>query len=231
MKVNTKKLAVPLAAVIAFAGGAAATVAAAADAQTPNTTQTATGQGHGPMGVVGTVTAVNGSTITLTGKDGKTYTVNATSAAIDKVSTITTAQIAAGDTLMVGGQVSGTSVTADHIMDGTLPAGGLGDGHGPMGFGKPGVFGTVSAVSGNTLTVAGRNGTTYTVDASSAKVMKAASGAKPATAAVSDIAVGDSVMIGGTVSGTSVTATDIMDGIPQFHGSRDDEQGTTTTDN
>ena len=76
-----------------------------------------------------------------------------------------------------------------------------------------GVFGTVSAISGTTLTVTsnaqnGGTATTYIVDASSATVTKAG-----ATSTLSAIAVGDTVMIQGTVSGTSITATTINDGV------------------
>ena len=74
------------------------------------------------QGVVGTVVSVSGNTITLTGKDGKTYTINTATAKISKVETITTANIAAGDTLEIGGTVSGTSVTANTVIDGQLPA-------------------------------------------------------------------------------------------------------------
>ena len=44
--------------------------------------------------------------------------------------------------------------------------------------------------------------TTYTVDASNAEVTKNA-----ATSSVSSIAVGDTVMVQGTISGTNITAT------------------------
>lgn len=90
---------------------------------------------------------------------------------------------------------------------------------GPRGFGRmghpPGIFGTVSAVSGSTLTVQskgfGQQATaeTYTVDASSATVMKDGS-----ASTVSAVAVGDSVMVDGAVSGTSVVATAVRDGVP-----------------
>lgn len=78
---------------------------------------------------------------------------------------------------------------------------------GPHGEGR-GIHGTVSAVSGNTVTVTKSDGTTYTVDASSAKVSKIVD------LSVSDIKVGDTIGVQGTVSGTSVTAVHIMDGIP-----------------
>lgn len=94
---------------------------------------------------------------------------------------------------------------------------------GPRGTMPPGVFGTVTAVSGDTLTVTAMarpfmNGTStssatttvYTVDAANATVYK---GSATTTVSVSAIAVGDKVMVQGTVSGTDVTATTIRDGL------------------
>ena len=80
---------------------------------------------------------------------------------------------------------------------------------------RSGVSGTVDAMDGTTITVDGRQGTstattTYSVDASNAKVIK---GSATTTASVSDISVGDHVIIRGTVSGTSVTATTVIDGV------------------
>ena len=86
--------------------------------------------------------------------------------------------------------------------------------------GAPGVFGTVSAISGTTLTVQSKGWqqsatTTYTVDASNATVTKNGS-----SSSIGAIAVGDTVMVQGTVSGTSVTATAIHDGVPVGRGPR-----------
>ena len=78
-------------------------------------------RGFGGQG--GTVTAINGNTITLTGKNGTTYTVDASSASIKKVSTINVSGIAVGDTLMVNGTTSGTSISAKSIIDGMLGSG------------------------------------------------------------------------------------------------------------
>lgn len=71
-----------------------------------------------------------------------------------------------------------------------------------------GAAGVVTAVSGNTITVTGDNGTTYTVDASAAKVSKVVD------LTVADIKVGDRIGAQGTLSGTTITAVHIMDGIP-----------------
>ncbi|HUX35564.1 MAG TPA: DUF5666 domain-containing protein [Candidatus Paceibacterota bacterium] len=76
-----------------------------------------------------------------------------------------------------------------------------------------GVFGTVSAINGTNITVAGKTGpngatgTTYNVDAANAKVTKGG-----ASSSVSAIAVGDTVMVQGTISGSNITATAVRDG-------------------
>ena len=80
-------------------------------------------KGQGMRGQGGTVTAINGNTITLTGKNGTTYTIDASSASIKKVSTINVSGIAVGDTLMVNGTTSGSSITAKSIIDGMLGTG------------------------------------------------------------------------------------------------------------
>lgn len=83
--------------------------------------------------MAGTVTAVSGNTITVTGKNGTTYTVDAGSAAITKNMTVTAADIKVGDTLMAQGTLTGTSVAATVIHDGVPPSGmshmGMGFGH------------------------------------------------------------------------------------------------------
>ena len=80
---------------------------------------------------------------------------------------------------------------------------------------KPGVFGTVSAISGNTITIAGKTGfgstatsVTYSIDATSATITKA-----NVAGSISSIAVGDTIAVQGTVTGTNVVATSIRDGI------------------
>jgi hypothetical protein len=72
----------------------------------------------------------------------------------------------------------------------------------------PGVGGVVSAVSGNTITVTSKDKTTYTIEAGSATITK------ETTVGVADVKVGDTVMADGTVTGTTVAATTIHDGIP-----------------
>ena len=204
---------IPALAALLITGGAIGAYASMAAADTTSTSSTATPAAEtrpmpGPH-VMGEITAINGSTITITamGKDSGTYTIDASNATVEKDGTSSSlSALAVGDKIMAEGTVNGTTVTATEIHSGMGPGG-----HGPMGMmggrGR-GVMGTVSAVSGNTITVTGKDGTTYTVDATSANVEKMV------TESVSDIAVGDTVGVEGTVSGSNVTAKHIMDGLP-----------------
>jgi hypothetical protein len=180
-------------------------------------------------GVFGTVSAISGDTITLTSKGygstatPKTYTVDATNATVTKSGAASSVSaIAVGDTLMAQGTVSGTSVAATKIMDGMMMGGkGMGMNHSGMasstmgmrgsgasiaGNGEPVVGGAVTAISGTSLTVTNKSNVTYTIDASSATVVK-----DNATSSISSVAVGDNVLIQGTVNGNSVVASSVMD--------------------
>jgi len=185
-------------------------------------------------GIAGTVTAVSGTSLTVTGRSfvqnaaTTTYSVDASAATVRKDNaTSTVASIATGDMVFIQGPVTGTSIKASAIFDGkvgTMRGYGTGtkDGQwpGPMGTGREGsttapfqgngqpvIAGTVSAVNGSSLTVATKSGTTYTVDISSvSKVVRNGSTILPAA-----IGVGDSVVVQGAVNGSVVSASAILD--------------------
>lgn len=73
---------------------------------------------------------------------------------------------------------------------------------------QPALLGSVSAIDGTNLTVTAR-GQSLTVDASSATIVRV----PDTTIQVSDIQVGDSVLVQGSLSGSVVSATRIMDGL------------------
>jgi hypothetical protein len=82
----------------------------------------------------------------------------------------------------------------------------------------PGIFGTVTAVNGATITIlSGRPSSTatYSIDATNATVIKNAT-----TSTTLNIAVGDVILAQGTASGTSVAATRIIDGAGMMGMSR-----------
>ena len=194
-------------------------------------------------GIFGTVSAVNGNSLTVTSGARPsrpmpeqatgatpaavattTYTVDATNAKIYKGSATTTvsvSDIAIGDTVMVQGTVSGTSVTATVIRDGAVPMAGrpgMGDklGRGAsstasgtppiQGNGEPVIGGNVTAISGTSITVTNASNVTYTIDAASTTIVK-----NGTSTAVGNIAVGDNLIVQGAVSGNSVTASSIID--------------------
>jgi hypothetical protein len=193
---------------------------------------------HGtPPAAAGNVTAINGSTITVMDKrTGTTYTVDTSGATIQKFTlpasgttpttkptptTITISGITAGDNVTVQGTVSGHTITATKIMDGTMMGRGGFGGHG-LG-GSRGQVGTVSAINGNTITLTGKNGTTYTINAGSAAVKKVSD----SNFANANIAVGDTLQVNGSTSGTTITATNIVDGVIGF--GKGSQPSTTTS--
>ena len=171
--------------------------------------------------VVGKVSAIDGNSITVSGRQGfgsstthVTYTVDATNAIVNKNNaTSTVSSISVGDMILVQGTVNGTNVAATNIRDSvqgmrrengkqriassTQPA---------LGNGQPVIAGKVSAVNGNSLTVTTSGNTTYTIDATNAKVFEGRN-ASP----LSNIAVGDTVLVQGTVNNASITASTIID--------------------
>lgn len=172
------------------------------------------GMGQGGRGVFGTVTAINGDSITVQSKAmgnnaAATYTVDATNATVTKAgSASSVSNIAVGDTIVVQGTVSGTSVTATKINDGVMARtpGSNGGATMPQGNGQPIIGGKVTAVSGDTITISNSSNTSYTIDVTNAKIMKG-----DAASSVSNIAVGDEVVAQGTINGTSVTAVSLTD--------------------
>ncbi len=200
--------------------------------------------GHMQAAVYGTVSAINGSTLTVLSKAWEkpngdnengdnekdtpvstsapiTYTVNASAATITKNgATSTLSAITVNDTVRVEGTVSGTSVTATKIFDGVMPpkpennhkAGGTGKAKNDVptpifkGNGQPIVAGSVTAVSSTTLTLTNKSNVTYTVDASSAIVEKG-----NATSTLASVVSGDNVIVQGTVNGTSIVASSVID--------------------
>ncbi len=163
--------------------------------------------------VFGTVSSVSGNTIMVSGRVGfgtstpaVAYTVDATNAKVMKNNAAgTISSIVAGDTVFVQGTITGTNVVATNIRDGVMMGG-----KGRMasstpnqiqGNGEPVVAGTISAISGNTITVSNKSNVTYTVDATNAKVLVGNS-----TSAIANLKVGDAVVIQGTVNGNSIAA-------------------------
>lgn len=222
-------------------GAVLALVALTLVAVTPSSAATTSSQSHGQwremgemmrhrphekrgVGIVGQVTAMSGSSITITSRGmgtttaSTTYTVDASNATIMKNNaTSTVSSISVGDRILVQGTVSGTSVTATVIRDiGVLNTR-------TEGNGEPIIAGKIATVNGSTLTIANNSGTTYTIDASSATIKKAG----VISANVSNISVGDVVIAQGTINGTSMTASSVLDRSSALHEQLDEMASTT----
>jgi len=168
--------------------------------------------------VVGKVSSINGSTLTVISQRGPrmgannaptTFTVNATSAKILRGQTvIAISNIAVGDTVVIQGTVTGTSVVATTIRDGKV-----GEGNNDQallqiqGNGEPIIAGTISTITGSSLTITNNSKVVYTVDVTGAKLV--VGGLTSPT--ISNLSVGDSVIVQGTINGTSVVASSVID--------------------
>ncbi len=165
--------------------------------------------GQGPV-ISGTVLTVSGNTITVSAKRGlgdknnstvTTYTVDATNAKVTKNGTASTVSaIVVGDKLSVQGTITGTNIVAKNIRDGVVQP--------PIrGNGQPIVAGKITAISGNSITITNSSNVVYTVDVATAKLV--VRGVTSPT--ISSLAVGDNVVVQGTVNGNNITASSVID--------------------
>jgi hypothetical protein len=182
-------------------------------------------------GIVGKVTSVNSTTLTVSSmtpwnKDSKTtvYTVNAANAEIDKegVDNETISDIKVGDMVVVEGTVTGNSVAATEIHIGWFKAKWEDAKDSFVTSGDPVIGGTVTVVSDSTITIKNKDDVTYTVNAKDAKIVRKGFDAS----VLSDIKVGDNILVQGVVNNTTVTAKLIIDTSFKF-----DMNGNTSGDN
>jgi formylmethanofuran dehydrogenase subunit C len=169
---------------------------------------------------------VSGNTITITNRGPReasttvTFTIDASNAVVVKGNaTSTVGSIAVGDVILVKGTITGTNVVATKIFDGPMMQkigermedrrGNHASSTPPFqGNGQPVVAGTVSAVSGNTITIINSGNASYTVDVSGAKIIVKGN----QNASVSNVSIEDHVVVQGAVNGASITATSVLDG-------------------
>ena len=195
------------------------TVAGTVTAVSGNTVTMTSKRGFGMMGrgeLRNRATSTATTTVTL---KTVTYIVDATNAKVVKNnSTSTVSAITVGDNLLVQGTITGTNIVATNIRDGLMMNRGQDNGTGQdknkkgtstppvLGSGQPIIAGNVSSVNGNTLTVTTGTNVTYTVDVTNAKFTQ---GQNAVT--LTDVKVQDRVVVQGTVNGTAVVASNVMD--------------------
>ena len=122
--------------------------------------------------------------------------------------------------MAVQGTITGTSVVATTIRDGVMGGPGMGFGRGgpekdknststkPViaGNGQPVIAGTISAINGSIVSITNNSSSTYAIDVTNAKISQG-----PKTITVSTLKVGDKIIAQGTISGTSMTASSVID--------------------
>lgn len=148
------------------------------------------------VSVQGTVTAVSGTTVTLLNHNGGVYTISVTSATViqaENDTTIPFSSIRVGDTIKVKGTLSGGVITATKIEDKSTIDSNIS------------IRGTMSALTGSTITLMGSNGATYSVITTGARIDGATDGA----AQLAKYRVGDSLHVKGSLLAGVITATKV----------------------
>jgi len=202
-------------------------------------------QGAGMMKpvILGKVSGVSGDTITVAGQSGfgrasttTTFSVDATNAKIIKNNVAgTISSIAVGDNVIVQGTVTGGNVVATLIRD-VVMAGNPGQALGKgivrtkmassttpnfVGNGEPVVAGTISAINGSAISITNKSNIVYNIDASGSKFLEGNN-----TIGISTLKIGDAVVVQGTINGTSIVATTIIDQTgPANNGTRPANSG------
>jgi hypothetical protein len=187
---------------------------------------------RGP-GAVGTIAAIDGTTLTVEDEAGTTTTVTT-----DDETTVTDtaegelADIAVGDQISAMGEADDEGVvTADRVMEGELDAGPrMAAGGPPPGAGNVepppdgavvrggpggGAVGEVTAIDGDTITVTTEEGDEVTVLTTEDTAVTVTT-----EIALSDLAVGDTVAVLGAEDGDAVAADSIRRGAVVFEGPR-----------
>jgi len=166
------------------------------------------GMQRGLLNVIGTVSSVNGTTLTVAGRDGVVYTVDAQKAVIHKGTETTLSAVQLQDTVMVRGVLSGAVVVATAITDKPVKRSKIGRSPRPWSSSSA-TFGTIRAIDGATVTIQTKNFKTgaqkvVTVTTTPATTYKN----EGVSAAFTDLRVGQRVVISGVrdVAGEVIAA-------------------------
>ncbi len=145
---------------------------------------------------LGVITAKTDNSITMLGSNNVSYTVTLASDSqlwINKSKQVNLSGFAVGNNVMVQGTLSGNTISAKKVMAINLPLGT--------------VVGKITAVNGTTLTVSGSDSKSYTVLVANADIK--AKGDK--SSKLSNLTVGDSVLVKGDLDGTTITAKTVTE--------------------
>lgn len=164
--------------------------------------------------VIGVVSAINGSTLTVAAKNGTTYTVDAANANVrngfGKVNKTTgTGALNVGDNIAIAGTISGTTVAAQSIVDGKTMVPEFTGGRGIALLSANASFGRVETVNSSNFTLLVKGGTTtstVTVATSASTIFKK----NGQTDTASSLMPGERVLVMGTKDGAgNITAASV----------------------
>lgn len=214
---------------------------AAASSQTPASgptggTGTLPAPGARPgngSGGFGTIAGIDGSNLTIEDQSGTTTkVVTSSSTSVTKSVSGTVDDVKVGDTVMVVGTGSSSTIAATRVIDdGKVPADAPANGGPPLGAGRPSggqgaangqgppvgprggagggmTRGVVQSLGDGTFTITGIDGSAVNVTTSSSTQVSVVK-----TATRADLQVGDTVMVRGTAANGTITATSIRDGV------------------
>lgn len=182
------------------------------------------GEGMMKPSLVGKVSVISGNIITVVSKQGinrdKTvaetvFAVDATNAKILRGETeINVSDIAVGDNVVVQGTITGSNVLATIIRDGKVGNGNENENENNQallqiqGNGQPVMAGSVTAINGNTISITNKSNVSYVVTADANTKFVVPGVVSPT---ISNVAVGDNLIVQGAVNGAQVTASSIID--------------------
>lgn len=166
------------------------------------------------VSIRGTVSAVSGTTLTLASANGGVHTVAVNSSTViqgDGNTSLALSNVRVGDTVRVKGALQSGVVTASKIVNTSAIDNSVS------------TVGTMSALSGSTITLVGSNGATYSVLTTGARI----DGSTDTAAQLAKYRVGDSIHVKGSLFSGVITATKISntslasrEALTQFNGVR-----------
>ena len=191
-----------------------ATTAATPPVTKPSPAATGLGADRSRPGSSGTITQIEGATITVDNPQGQTRVTVMASTSIQKTVAAAAADLKVGQTVSVAGSTEASGdVVATRIslrqqnagQEGFAPASGTGPNpgsrtgrpgdNGGAGLGRGGVLGTIAAVSANSLTL-----TTIQSQSVTVRITPETALDKVVSGSLSDLKVGDFVLVAGTAA-------------------------------
>jgi hypothetical protein len=153
------------------------------------------------LGITGSVTAVSNSSLTVKTANNEIYTVTTTDANI-RYSKNSSSPIVVGDMVYVIGIKNGTSIVASNIIVGRSN----GEIQPNKDENRQATLGVITAKSENSINIITSNNISYVVSTTNAEIWVN----KDKKATITNLIVGDKVLVQGDITGSSINAKKVM---------------------